>query len=83
MASFEHGEADDFIFMITLVISAHDGVSKLKFIVASYHSVTCKNNQNNTKTAIVIVIKKTICDNNGITKGNRKTLKTMMIHFKC
>ena len=30
MASFGHGEADDFIFMIILVISAYDGVSKLK-----------------------------------------------------
>ena len=32
MASFGHGEADDFIFMITLVISAYDGVSKLSLL---------------------------------------------------
>ena len=36
MASSGHGEADDFIFMIILAISAYDGVSKLKFIVGSF-----------------------------------------------
>ena len=36
MASFGHSEADDFIFMIILVISAYDGVSKLKIIVGSF-----------------------------------------------
>ena len=36
MASFGHGEGDDFIFMIILVISAYDSVSKLKFVVGSF-----------------------------------------------
>ena len=36
MASFGHGEAYDFIFMIILVVSAYDGVPKLKFIVGSF-----------------------------------------------
>ena len=40
MASFRHGEADDFIFMIILVICAYDDVSKLKFIVGSFSFFT-------------------------------------------
>ena len=35
MASFGHGEAGNFIFMIVLVISAYDGVSTL--IVGSFN----------------------------------------------
>ena len=36
MALFGHGETDDFIFMIILLISTYDGVSKLKFIVGFF-----------------------------------------------
>ena len=37
MASFGHGEAGNFIFMIVLVISAYYGVSTSKFIVGSFN----------------------------------------------
>ena len=36
MTSFGHSEPGDFIFTIILVISAYDGVFKLKFIVGSF-----------------------------------------------
>ena len=36
MLLFRHGEADDFIFMIILVISVYDDISKLKFIIGSF-----------------------------------------------
>ena len=36
MASFGHGEADDFIFMIILIFFAYDGVCKLKFLVGLF-----------------------------------------------
>ena len=36
MASLGHDEADNFIFIIILVISAYDGLSMLKCIVGSF-----------------------------------------------